>query len=151
MNWWQFRWVQCWKNETTLATPPGGRQLSRIEEQAAATKQEGVDLGVNHVVVAGSSVVDMATQQGQILTWREAKLKNQVVTPPPLEERLSKVNFNYQSPNYSLLTVNSLVKVRLEEKSVRNVKKRHHQVNTFLTTILQSVNEFINIIYNIYL
>lgn len=37
-------------------------------------------------------MVAMATQQGQILTWREAKLKNQVVTPPPLEERLSKVN-----------------------------------------------------------
>lgn len=33
------------------------------------------------------SVVDMATQSGQILTWREAKLKNQVVTPPPLDER----------------------------------------------------------------
>ena len=78
--------------------------MSRIEEQAAATKQEvggggagDPAVGVNHHVVvlvaAGSSVVDMATQQGQILTWREAKLKNQVVTPPPLEERLSKVNY----------------------------------------------------------
>ena len=41
--------------------------------------------------VANHSVVDMAAQSGQILTWREAKLKNQVVTPPPLEERHLKV------------------------------------------------------------
>jgi hypothetical protein len=86
------------------------RQLARIEEQAAGAS--GV---IQQVVVDGhpekkvvdqlmkgspqsgqppdstNASVEMAHQSGQILTWREAKLKNQVVTPPPLEERLNKV------------------------------------------------------------
>lgn len=80
------------------------RQLARIEEQAASTT--GVVTGqmvvdghsdrkpVEHMTStqAGQDAnVEMAHQSGQILTWREAKLKNQVVTPPPLEERLNKV------------------------------------------------------------
>uniref|UniRef100_A0A0N8DY86 Synphilin-1 n=1 Tax=Daphnia magna TaxID=35525 RepID=A0A0N8DY86_9CRUS len=99
------------------------RQLARIEEQAASTT--GVVTGqmvvdghsdrkpVEHMTStqAGQDAnVEMAHQSGQILTWREAKLKNQVVTPPPLEERLNKT------------------RVRLEEKSIRTLKKRHHHV-----------------------
>ncbi|XP_057375372.1 uncharacterized protein LOC130696297 [Daphnia carinata] len=97
------------------------RQLARIEEQAASTTgvvagQMVVDADrkpVEHMTsTAGQDAsVEIAHQSGQILTWREAKLKNQVVTPPPLEERLNKT------------------RVRLEEKSIRTLKKRHHHVS----------------------
>jgi hypothetical protein len=78
----------------------------------------------------------MAHQSGQILTWREAKLKNQVVTPPPLEERLNKVldpTFDFY-PFDSNVSIQFLLfgiiqaRVRLEEKSIRTLKKRHHHV-----------------------
>lgn len=92
------------------------RQLARIEETAAASvaaAEEHQKPAVTQDLVTvpkGDSVVDLSAHQssGQILTWREAKLKNQVVTPPPLEERLNKA------------------RVRLEEKSIRTLKKRHH-------------------------
>lgn len=75
------------------------RQLARIEETAAASvaaAEEHQKPAVTQDLVTvpkGDSVVDLSAHQssGQILTWREAKLKNQVVTPPPLEERLNKV------------------------------------------------------------
>ena len=58
--------------------PQFGNQSLRMEP----TKGGGMDEAVGHHLHQSS---------GQILTWREAKLKNQVVTPPPLEERLNKV------------------------------------------------------------
>jgi hypothetical protein len=80
------------------------RQLARIEEQAATggiqqvvvdSHQEKKPIDQLKVSTSGqqdsNASVELAHQSGQILTWREAKLKNQVVTPPPLEERLNKV------------------------------------------------------------
>lgn len=131
------------------------RQLARIEEQAAGAS--GV---IQQVVVDGhpekkvvdqlmkgspqssqppdstNASVEMAHQSGQILTWREAKLKNQVVTPPPLEERLNKVldptfdfcPFDLNVSIQFLLFGIIQARVRLEEKSIRTLKKRHHHV-----------------------
>lgn len=71
------------------------RQLARIEEAgtvaATVVVQDGQENPVDLSPQGNSASVDLAHQSGQILTWREAKLKNQVVTPPPLEERLNKV------------------------------------------------------------
>lgn len=71
------------------------RQLARIEESAVATAAVAVEEIIQVPAPEKQmDVEDTRRQSGQILTWREAKLKNQVVTPPPLEERLNKVNLN---------------------------------------------------------
>ena len=62
------------------------RQLARIEEAAAAAAAAAIE---DQAAIKPATA--LAESSGQILTWREAKLKNQVVTPPPLEERLNKV------------------------------------------------------------
>ena len=76
------------------------RQLARIEETgavataaSAVVAQDGPDKSVDLNAPASNTTasIELGHQSGQILTWREAKLKNQVVTPPPLEERLNKV------------------------------------------------------------
>lgn len=69
------------------------RQLARIEEAGSTAI---VAQAEEQPVESKGEIADvnMAHQSGQILTWREAKLKNQVVTPPPLEERLNKVPTN---------------------------------------------------------
>ena len=84
------------------------RQLARIEEAgavaAAVIVQDGQDkpTSVDLSAQTDSANVELAHQSGQILTWREAKLKNQVVTPPPLEERLNKVT-KYSLGPYSII------------------------------------------------
>lgn len=117
------------------------RQLARIEEAGAVTAavvvQDGQEKPVDLSTQGNSASVDLAHQSGQILTWREAKLKNQVVTPPPLEERLNKVD--YYSVIISFFVNNNSInlfhfdipqaRVRLEEKSIRTLKKRHHHVS----------------------
>ena len=108
------------------------RQLARIEESAAASVTTVVpteDQGVNKsATVPAGTDVGSGHQSGQILTWREAKLKNQVVTPPPLEERLNKVTsiFIFPFSSGSNCLIHPQARVRLEEKSIRTMKKRHH-------------------------
>lgn len=97
-----FRQLACIEETSTAAANSTNAPLMQLPNESVCEKQQVLKVEVvsmsptvaqqmskTDVKVAG--VVDMVSQSGQILTWREAKLKNQVVTPPPIEERHLKV------------------------------------------------------------
>lgn len=78
-----FRQLACIEETATTATVASSNDEQKPPPPPPVT-QDAMKPTADMVEIT-------AHQSGQILTWREAKLKNQVVTPPPLEERLNKV------------------------------------------------------------